>query len=50
VASVVAAAMVGRGTGGELTGFGTVGWLSILATGFAIALATTVRPAARPPT
>jgi predicted MFS family arabinose efflux permease len=49
VASFVAAAMVGRGSGGELTGFGAVGWLSILATGFAIALATTVRPAARPP-
>jgi len=49
VASFVAAAMVARGPGGELTGFGAVGWLSILATGFAIALATTVRPAVRPP-
>ena len=49
VASLVAAAMVGRGPGGELTGFGTVGWLSVLGTGFAIAVATTVRPAARPP-
>jgi hypothetical protein len=48
VASLVAASMVGRGPGGELTGFGAVGWLSILATGFAIALATRVRPAARP--
>jgi predicted MFS family arabinose efflux permease len=48
VASLVAASMVGRGPGGELTGFGVVGWLSILATGFAIALATTVRPAAHP--
>jgi predicted MFS family arabinose efflux permease len=49
IASLVAAAMVGRGPGGELTNFGTVGWLSILATGWAIAVATTVRPAAPRP-
>jgi predicted MFS family arabinose efflux permease len=49
VGSFVAAALVARGAGGELTGFGTVGWLSILATGFAIALAARVRRAAPRP-
>jgi predicted MFS family arabinose efflux permease len=45
VASFIAAAMVARDASGALTGFGAVGWVSILATGCAIALASTVRPA-----
>jgi predicted MFS family arabinose efflux permease len=49
IASFVAAAMVARGAGGELTGFGAVGWLSVLATGFAIVLAARVRRAAARP-
>jgi predicted MFS family arabinose efflux permease len=47
--SFVAAAMVARAASGELTGFGAVGWLSVLATAVAIALATLVRRAAPRP-
>ncbi|MFO1361435.1 MAG: MFS transporter [Burkholderiales bacterium] len=46
--SFVAAAMVARGAGGELTGFDAVGWVSMLATGLAIALAGRVRRAPAP--
>jgi predicted MFS family arabinose efflux permease len=49
VGSFVAAALVARGVGGELTGFGAVGWLSILATALAIALAVRVHRAAPRP-
>jgi predicted MFS family arabinose efflux permease len=46
LASLAAAAIVVRGAGGELLHFGAVGWLSMVATLAAIALAAHVRPAA----
>jgi MFS family permease len=46
LASLAASAIVARGPGGELPHFGAVGWLSMVATFAAIALAGHVRPAA----
>jgi predicted MFS family arabinose efflux permease len=47
LASLAASAIVARGPGGELLYFGAVGWLSMVATFAAIALAGHVRPAAQ---
>lgn len=47
LASLAASAIVARGPGGELLYFGAVGWLSMIATFAAIALAGHVRPAAQ---
>jgi predicted MFS family arabinose efflux permease len=45
LASLAASAIVARGPGGEILYFGAVGWLSMVATFAAIALAGHVRPA-----
>jgi predicted MFS family arabinose efflux permease len=45
LASLAASAIVARGAGGEILYFGAVGWVSMIATFAAIALAGHVRPA-----